>query len=1234
VSYAQRHDAAATVASSRRLPQLRGREARVPCFSCLNLYNLPGLLQTGLRVAAKLEDGATFSEYVDFSASAFSENDLRSIAVDQTKGQARAAVNVEAICGHRVRFSCPTWFIDRSDIESPYSVKLKSKAGAYLPTDQGITLLPADAGEEGCLFCLEGAGKTVATQLVRMPPNWSIFPWKTGKMPYVLCLQSEDVAAPDVMGTDCQVITLRPRLVITNSSDSEIELQTETGGAPSTLQPSKSIALHWPVKSGDEDSPSTELQFRPKTSPPCKFAKIICSDSTAGTTPMTIVQESVRGARSQNYSIQVWTAEVAPKRGALAVSIRRGSDFIAANRATKAKVTVEILPHGSEQGIANIPVELGSEVPFGWSDPFGRNSRKRAVEVYVNGTRYTIDDVRCRGQKTCKKPECVIDVHRAGHKTFISVEDVDLPQGFGGRGQHGGSQLELKIKLDRLGLSMISEIPKPTEIMYLNLDLLCLEWVKSPGDIQEIKMVISDAQIDCQLSGRVDAQSAEPAKDRSLPAVILANRAASGSKHFLDLTLQRGATSSSDLIFPMVQIEMDSLDVSIDEGWIDPLRSFFRELSGADTRGGLPYSQIRRMAGKSILFEYSAPPLPSIVQVDSLKIAEVVLTVWCALKLKSAQFLPAYVRTAIGVMSFSGDFTLDGAALILNEHHITGHRGSFSDFIRCLGSEYTMNILRNTGAVLGKSSVLNLPRMPLKMGGGAMAYVSNGAGLVAGEISNFVAKLTLDEKYVEKQSQLRQTKNITNISDGMVEAGRSLGEGIEGIADVWRKPMEGAKEGGALGFMAGVGKGLTGAFVKPVTKFGAAMSDIGSGVAAQVTPESMSNKRQKARTRQRLPRLLFSHLGVIRPWSEFEAELQKELGTAVLAGIEEVVPLAAQANDGKANCAVLLLYPNRVGIKHLHNMSLDALDSLVDASLLSQSHRPSGAGSSSGKLATAGGSSSSTAKPVEDSIFDAAEDAVERLSGAAMKPLAALWNAEAMLGPASGSAGALAKASPKKKDDWEFLLKGLRKVSLDSATVVALEDQRSRYPLSFSRVPGGIEKSTLEALVSGFKSALAHPDSIANWEELQAALRIERRLRKDVRRNRSKDAEAPRSSSSAGQGTQEVFEVERRMLPAGDWKTPFLPVDTESCWRWVDSNGYRHPHLKQNLSQKLSAESRTPPLGLHGLFKQQKAWSIEKTTNTDQEGWKYSVAWNSSTWEANPGIFDAVRKRRWYRTFG
>eukprot|EP00971_Amphidinium_carterae_P081182 1605854-Amphidinium_carterae.1 len=30
--------------------------AKVPCFSCLNLYNLPGLLQTGLRVAAKLED--------------------------------------------------------------------------------------------------------------------------------------------------------------------------------------------------------------------------------------------------------------------------------------------------------------------------------------------------------------------------------------------------------------------------------------------------------------------------------------------------------------------------------------------------------------------------------------------------------------------------------------------------------------------------------------------------------------------------------------------------------------------------------------------------------------------------------------------------------------------------------------------------------------------------------------------------------------------------------------------------------------------------------------------------------------------------------------------------------------------------------------------------------------------------------------------------------------------------
>ena len=105
------------------------------------------------------------------------------------------------------------------------------------------------------------------------------------------------------------------------------------------------------------------------------------------------------------------------------------------------------------------------------------------------------------------------------------------------------------------------------------------------------------------------------------------------------------------------------------------------------------------------------------------------------------------------------------------------------------------------------------------------------------------------------------------------------------------------------GFLVGVGKGMAGSFVKPISKVGQAISDVGSGIAAQATPDSASMKRRRARLRRRQPRLLFGQ-GALRPWSELEAELLGQLGERLTQGVEEVIPLAQQGSQR----AVLLLY--------------------------------------------------------------------------------------------------------------------------------------------------------------------------------------------------------------------------------------------------------------------------------------------------------------------------------------
>merc|ERR1711892_119341 len=156
-------------------------------------------------------------------------------------------------------------------------------------------------------------------------------------------------------------------------------------------------------------------------------------------------------------------------------------------------------------------------------------------------------------------------------------------------------------------------------------------------------------------------------------------------------------------------------------------------------------------AGKSIMDGYEHPPLPSHVAINLLQLSKFKFTVWCELQLQSFRFLPLYVRNAIALLSFSNRLILDGACLKLAQKLIQNHHSSLSDFGRILGAEYTTSLLMSAASVLGKSSVLNLPRMPITLGASAVSHVTSGIGLIAGETASLLDRLTLDDEYVSQQ---------------------------------------------------------------------------------------------------------------------------------------------------------------------------------------------------------------------------------------------------------------------------------------------------------------------------------------------------------------------------------------------------------------------------------------------------------------------------------------------------
>jgi hypothetical protein len=127
--------------------------------------------------------------------------------------------------------------------------------------------------------------------------------------------------------------------------------------------------------------------------------------------------------------------------------------------------------------------------------------------------------------------------------------------------------------------------------------------------------------------------------------------------------------------------------------------------------------------------------------------------------------------------------------------------------------------------------------------------------------------------------------------------------------------------------------------------------------------------------------------------------------------------------------------------------------------------------------------------------------------------------------------------------------------------------------------------------------------------------------------------------TGVGQRVLEVWEVERYHHLSNTWRTAFQPLDGDYRWRWVNAVGKKHPQLElDKAGKKLSREEiavggRNPPCELGRMFKEKSAWQVVTNADTNSEGWKYGLHWNSSTWDSKPAMFDGVRKRLWTKTY-
>ena len=144
--------------------------------------------------------------------------------------------------------------------------------------------------------------------------------------------------------------------------------------------------------------------------------------------------------------------------------------------------------------------------------------------------------------------------------------------------------------------------------------------------------------------------------------------------------------------------------------------------------------------------------------------------------------------------------------------------------------------------------------------------VSDSVSKLTGSISKGLAAVTMDRDF-QNRWRVTHMRNkprhaLYGITTGANSLFTSVASGIEGLA---LRPLEGAEQSGASGFVQGLGRGLVGAVTKPA----AGLFDLASNVT-----EGLRNTttvfEQNDIDRVRLPRYVASDL-VIRPYSSREA---------------------------------------------------------------------------------------------------------------------------------------------------------------------------------------------------------------------------------------------------------------------------------------------------------------------------------------------------------------------------
>ena len=455
------------------------------------------------------------------------------------------------------------------------------------------------------------------------------------------------------------------------------------------------------------------------------------------------------------------------------------------------------------------------------------------------------------------------------------------------------SPLELRVELPNIGFSIVDK--SPSEIMYASITLPLMRFKQNERE-QSIEFELAGIQIDNQLYRNSHPVLLEPS------GLIDTNRP------FLQLSIVKSMDDPSITHYKYIGMVIQELEIIVDEALLLSILDFVSDFEPTNEELSLP-----EMVSKSCK-TMDLPELPS-VAASRLYIREMVLR---SVKMYLSVMAASGGKKKKGLWNnplsnFLGSMfkNIDRAHITFNTiemDHICETSNSLTQRIQKL---YLRELIKQIYKIVLSVDILGNPmglvsnigtgvkaffedpargfiKSPLHVGAGlatgtfslvknSLHGAFNAASKVTGSIGKGLAALSMDDEYIARRAAFHQ-KKPRHLAEGLWQGGKSLFGGIAGgIAGIFMDPVKEARKSGFGGFFKGIGKGLLGVVVKPVTGAVGMVTKTGEGLKNTTT--LLDKKASGARMR---PPRAFGRNGVLLVYDEEAAE-----GKLILHRVED-----------------------------------------------------------------------------------------------------------------------------------------------------------------------------------------------------------------------------------------------------------------------------------------------------------------------------------------------------------